>query len=150
MHPDPARLGKRLTHKRREVGRQVAVTEHSHPDAAGMRHLRWPDKHALLVDPDCHRHVHDPEQLIEPVGGVDQRWMLGLRPIDPGARRFGAADVERHGDDLDALRPQLYSKLLPHGQVEATASPRCPRDHHHPGPTQRAQRERTAVTIRKL
>jgi hypothetical protein len=67
--------------------------------------------------------VADPEQRIEEMALVDQSRMLGLGSIDPWAGRVGAARVERDGHHLDALRVKLSSQLLPHGQVQAAASP---------------------------
>ena len=58
----------------------------------------------------------------------------------PAASR--AAGVERDRHDLEALRVQLGSQFLPHGQVEAASSPRGPRDEQDLLPAQRGERER--------
>ena len=64
----------------------------------------------------------------------------------PAASR--AADVERDRHDLEALRVQLGSQFLPHGQVEAASSPRGPRDEQDLLAVQRGQRERVPVRDR--
>jgi hypothetical protein len=56
------------------------------------------------------------------VAPVDERRVLGLRGFDERARVLDV-DVERDGDDLDALGVQFSAQLLPPGQVEAAASP---------------------------
>ena len=86
--------------------------------------------HTVFVDPHSIRHVHNAEQLVEHVRLVDQRGMLRFGGLDERASLAGI-DVERHGDDLDALRMELSTQFLPHGQVEAASSPRRPRHQQH-------------------
>ena len=75
---------------------------------------------------------------------------VGLGAVDPRAGRLRAADVERDRHDLEALRLKLAAQFLPHGQVEAAASPRRPGDQQHLRAAQRAQRERAAVAVGEL
>ena len=56
---------------------------------------------------------------------------VGVGRLDERARGVGAVDVEGDGDDLEALRVKLSAQCLPHGQVEAAASPGGPRDEQH-------------------
>ena len=60
------------------------------------------------------------------MGLVQQGGMVGVGLVDEGLGRFYTAGVEGDGDDLEAFRVELLTQLLPHGQVEAAASPRRP------------------------
>ena len=57
--------------------------------------------------------------------------MLGMCRVDERARGIRVAELERDCDDLDAERMKFTAQRLPPGQVETTASIRCPGDQHH-------------------
>jgi hypothetical protein len=81
------------------------------------------------------------------MGRVDQRWVRGLGALVEGA---GSADVavQRDGDDGQPGGLELSVERLPPGQVEATASPRSPREQHHLPAPQGGDLEGVAVEVR--
>ena len=60
---------------------------------------------------------------------VEQRWVRGTCGLDERSGRVRCSRVERDCDHDETLVGQLLVQRLPHGQVESTASIRCPRHH---------------------
>src|SRR5206468_2187059 len=131
----------------RGVRRCDAIEERGPARVCG---LGWAHDDSLFGDPDPTGDVDDSEEGIDDVRLVDQGGMVRCRLRDPGPGGLAAARVEGNGHDLEAPRPQLRPQLLPHGQVESTASPRRPRDEQHLHTAQRRQTERSAAEVGQL
>jgi len=76
--------------------------------------------------------------------------MIGSRLRDPWTCGQGPTRIERDGDDLESLWPELGPEVLPHGQVKTTASPRGPRDEQDLRSTKRGQPKRPATEVGQL
>ena len=76
--------------------------------------------------------------------------MIGSRLRDPWTCGQGPTRIERDGDDLESLWPELGPEVLPHGQVKTTASPRGPRDEQDLRSTKRGQLKRPATEVGQL
>jgi glycine/D-amino acid oxidase-like deaminating enzyme len=129
--PDPSRGG---GHGHHAVGDLVGQLRGATPlDDPGRGELCRPDDAEVLVDPDTHGDVDDAEELVDDVGPIDHGDVGQLAHGVAGGDEVGggacdAFDVEADGDDVDAGRCQLTMQCLPHGEVGAASSPRCPCD----------------------
>ncbi len=79
--------------------------------------------------------------------GVEQRGVLRSRGLDVGPRGVRPAELERDGDDLDALGMQLCAQYLPPGQIVSAPSIGSPGDEHHLLTSQRGEPERRTVDV---
>src|SRR5438477_511905 len=137
----------RLGAEWRIVGPRLAVRELRPPRP---RRLRRAHDRPSLVDPHAARHVHDTEELVAQMSFVNEGRMIGHGRFDPWARCDRPSAVKRDGHDLEALRPQDRSQLLPHGQAESAPSPRRPRDQQDLVAAQRRQPEGSPIDTRQL
>jgi hypothetical protein len=87
------------------------------------RRLRGPDDFSVLVDPDRVGNVHHVEEFGDNMPPIDDAWISRIGRLDPRLGGCVACAIERDRDGKKSLGSEFSVKGLPHGQVEAAASP---------------------------
>ena len=108
-----------------EVGQPCWIFRGARPTRLGRPH-----DHAVLIDPDDVRDVHDPQGAFKDVAGVDKGGVLWSGCIDVVAHGVGAVGFDSDGDDGDRCSgvAKFGVEGLPTWQVIAAASIGSPAD----------------------